>query len=154
MLRLIPYFILLLDYWGRSPGPGVLHINNNGFRGFGQTAADFAVTDRANTIPSHRFDVFGFRNAFGNTCHVGINEITGCKSLNLFHRLWIQFATATNARRIEIRATFTRTVVILFVILGPEHRGNFDFLFHIALGIVARVSPGRGSTYFVRSVTM
>ena len=131
----IVFSISLFDYWGRLPGPGVLHINHNGFRGFGQTAADFAVTDRANTIPTHWFDVFGFGHAFGNGRHVGINEITGCKPLNLFHRLGIQFATATNARRIEICATVQRTVVILFVIVGPEHRDNLYCLFHILMGL-------------------
>lgn len=35
----IVFSISLFDYWGRSPGTGVLHINNNGFCGFGQPAA-------------------------------------------------------------------------------------------------------------------
>lgn len=131
----IVFSISLFDYWGRATGPGVLHINHNGFRGFGQTAADFAVTDRANTIPSHWFDVFGFGYTFGDCRHVGINEITGCKPLNLFHRRGIQFAAATNARRIEIRATVQRTVVILLVIVGPEHRDNLYCLFHILIGL-------------------
>lgn len=42
---------------------------------------------------------------------------------------------ATNARRIEIRAPVNCAVVILFVIIGTEHRDNLYCLLHILMGL-------------------